>query len=576
LIVVAFVTAMAAAAPDALFAAGLAELVRGVVARDATLIMLAASGLGVLATASWLLNVVSDRANRRFADRASVAVESHIARLQSAVVTIEHHERPDFMDRLSVLRDHAGALTQLYQQLFATFGAILRLVITLGLLMSVQPILGVLGVLALPAVLVSNWRAGLETAVEEAGAQDDRRARHLFTLGTTAAPGKELRVARVQAWLREQRRASWADRFVPLSRTRWTSAVWQSIAHGLFGVAFVLAVVYVARGGGQTTGNTMLVLAAGSRLSQYIGQTVSQTQFFRTIWLDASRRLAWLEDFAAANLAVSDLPAPDRIADGIRLDHVSFRYPGTERLVLDDVSVAIPAGRVIAVVGENGAGKSSLVKLLCAFYSPTSGRITVDGTDLGRIRPDSWRARLSGAFQDFFQFEYQIRQSVGLGDLARVDDPEAVLGALERAGAEDVMSKMDSGLDTQLGASWTNGVDLSHGQWQKIALARAFMRANPLLLVLDEPTSALDPETEHALFVRYAEAARAADDVRSGRITVLVSHRFSTVRMADIILVLDGSRLVEQGSHAELMALDGQYADLYRIQAASYGTAGRR
>src|SRR5205814_4597099 len=162
---------------------------------------------------------------------------------------------------------------------------------------------------------------------------------------------------------------------------------------------------------------------------------------------------------------------------------------------------------------------------------PTSGRILIDGTPLSRIAADSWRAKMAGAFQDFFRFEFMARHSVGLGDVPRLDDEPAVASAVMRAGAGDVVERLGAGLDTQLGPTWPGGVEVSFGQWQKLALARAFIRDHPLVLVLDEPTAALDAETEHALFERYAAAARAPD----GRITVLISHRFSTVRMADLI-----------------------------------------
>jgi ATP-binding cassette subfamily B protein len=222
----------------------------------------------------------------------------------------------------------------------------------------------------------------------------------------------------------------------------------------------------------------------------------------------------------------------------------------------------------VALVGENGAGKTTLVKLLCRFYDPTEGRITVDGTDLTRISPPAWRERLSGAFQDFFRFEYPYRRSVGVGDLGRAEDRDAVLAATARGGATDVVERLPGGLDTQLGVTWDGGVELSIGQWQKVALARGFMRDRPLVCVLDEPTAALDAETEHSLFERFAASSRAASD--DGRITVLVSHRFSTVRMADLIVVVDDHRVVEQGTHEGLMAIGGLYAELYESQAAGY------
>jgi ATP-binding cassette subfamily B protein len=294
---------------------------------------------------------------------------------------------------------------------------------------------------------------------------------------------------------------------------------------------------------------------------------VEEIGFLRGIWLDGACRLAWLEDYAASLTATADRRAPARLADGLRLENVSFAYPGTERLVLDGVDLTLPAGAVVALVGENGAGKSTLVKLLCKLYEPTSGRILADDVPLSRLKADEWRARLSGAFQDFFRFELVARQAVGVGDLPRLDDAPAVSAAVERAGAADVVARLPRGLDTQLGPTWPDGVEVSFGQWQKLALSRGFMREGPLLLVLDEPTAALDAETEHALFERFAEAARGQG---RGRVTVLVSHRFSTVRMADVIVVLDGAKVREVGSHEELMGRRGVYAELYGIQAAAY------
>ena len=229
----------------------------------------------------------------------------------------------------------------------------------------------------------------------------------------------------------------------------------------------------------------------------------------------------------------------------------------------------------MAIVGENGAGKTTLVKLLCRLYPPTDGRILVDGLDLARMPADQWRLRIAGAFQDFLRFELKARHTVGVGDLPRLDDDTAVVAAVDRAGADDVIARLAAGLETQLGTTWPDGVEVSFGQWQKLALARGFMRDRPLLLVLDEPTAALDAETEHALFDRYAAAARGGKsngeaERADGRITILVSHRFSTVRMADLIVVLDGARVVEVGSHDELLAKGGQYAELHGIQAAAY------
>jgi ATP-binding cassette subfamily B protein len=566
MILASFFLVQLAALPDALLALWFKLLGDGVLQGDRTRVRVAAVALGVSAAATWFLRTVSTRVQRRFRDKVTIALEAHVARLQASVATVAHHERPDYLDRLAMLRNQVFVLDHMYMSLFATCSWVLRLGVTVALLMSIHPALVLLAVFAVPTALTSTWRPAVERVAQERGAQANRLARHLFTLATTATPGKEVRVAGIGERLIADRRAAWERGYGPVSATRWGTAAWHTLAWAIFSLAFVGAVVFVASGLNAGAGNVLLVLAAGSRLSAYIGATVGELGFLRGFWMDGSRRLVWLENYAAAMVASADLAAPDRLTRGIRFEHVSFAYPGTDRLVLDDVNLELPAGAVIAIVGENGAGKSTLVKLLAKMYEPKSGRILIDDAELARIRADEWRSRLAGAFQDFFRFEFHARHTVGVGDLPRLDDTPAVVSAVARAGADDVVVHLKAGLETQLGPTWPDGVEVSFGQWQKLALARGFMRELPLLLVLDEPTAALDAETEHALFERYAAAARDGDS----RITILVSHRFSTVRMADLIVVLDGARVVEFGAHDELMAKHGQYAELYGIQAAGY------
>ena len=568
LMLASFVLSQLAALPDALLALWLMLLGKGFLAHRTGLMQAAAIGLAVSTAATWFLRTVSTRVQRRFRDKVTIALESHVARLQATVETVAHHERPEYLDRLSMLRNQVFVLDHMYVSLFSTLGWILRLVVTMALLVSIHPALLLLALFAVPTVLTSTWRPEVERAAQERGAQASRLARHLFSVATTASPGKEVRVTGIGERLVTGRRAAWNRWYGPVAAARWGSAFWHAVGWAVFGLGYVGGVVFVAFYLRASASAVLLVLAAGARLSGYIGATVGEIGFLRGFWMDGSRRLAWLEDYALSVAAAGDLPVPAVLRQGVRLDHVSFTYPGTARQVLEDISLLLPAGAVVAIVGENGAGKSTLVKLLAKMYEPSSGSILVDNTPLARVPAAAWRERLAGAFQDFFRFEFRAAHTVGLGDVDRLNDEPAQLAAVERAGANDVLQRLPLGLTTQLGPTWPDGVELSFGQWQKLALARGFMRDQPLLLILDEPTAALDAETEHALFERYAAAAQGS--AANGRITLLVSHRFSTVRMADLIVVLDGARLVEVGTHEELIARGGQYSELYGIQAAAY------
>ena len=565
---VSFLLAVVAAVPDAMLAIWFKLLGEGLLENKPGLLRFAVLALAVSVVATWLLQTISERVTRRFRDKVTIALESHVARLQGGISTIAHHERPEYLDRLSVLRNEIYTLDHMYMSVFSTAGWLIRLAITVVLLGSVNPVLVTLVLFAIPTVAATSWRPAVERTAQERGAQSTRLATHLFQLSTTASPGKELRVLGIGRALGDRRRASWERWYAPVAAARSRSALWYAAGWAIFALGYVGAIVIVAAGPHASTGGTILVLTAGARLSSYLNATVSEIGFLRGTWMDGAQRLAWLEDYAAAAAGDADQPAPDRITEGIRFEHVSFSYPGADRRALDEVDLFLPAGTVVAVVGENGAGKTTLVKLLAKLYSPTSGRILVDGVDLARVDSAAWRQRMAGAFQDFFRFEFRAGQTIGIGDLPRLDVEEALVTATDRAGARDLVEALPAGLDTQLGPTWAEGVDVSFGQWQKLALARGFMRDEPLVVALDEPTAALDAETEHQLFERYATRARQAR--QSGSVTILVSHRFSTVRMADLIVVLDGARVAETGTHEDLLARGGRYAELYQIQAAGY------
>jgi ATP-binding cassette subfamily B protein len=256
------------------------------------------------------------------------------------------------------------------------------------------------------------------------------------------------------------------------------------------------------------------------------------------------------------------LPAPRSIRDGFEFRGVSFRYPGAERWVLRDVSFRLEAGERIALIGENGAGKTTLVKLLARLYDPSEGVILLDGVDLREYDPESVRREVGVIFQDYMRYDMLVRENIGFGRIEALDDRDRLDVSARKSLADTVIAQLPKGWEQMLGRRFDSGADLSAGQWQKIALARAYMR-DAQVLILDEPTASLDARAEYEVFQRFADLTR-------GKMAVLISHRFSTVRMADRILVLEHGAILEEGTHSDLVARRGRYAELFELQAAGY------
>ena len=260
---------------------------------------------------------------------------------------------------------------------------------------------------------------------------------------------------------------------------------------------------------------------------------------------------------------VEPVPGVVSAEAGLRFENVGFRYPGKDRWALRHVDLTVPPGDSIALVGENGAGKTTFVKLLSGLYQPTEGRIVLDGRDLSSWDPGQLRQRFGVLFQDFNKYQLKLRENIGLGSVVHLLDEPRIERAAERGGASELVQTLPGGLEAALGHWFEKGSELSGGQWQKVALARAFMREDADILVLDEPTAALDAEAEHAVFERFRELAK-------GRTTIVISHRFPTVRMAKNIVVLEQGQIVEHGSHEQLLEKDGKYARMFKLQAQGY------
>ena len=539
----------------------------------------AAAGLGLLTMASNVGNTVTFRLRMRIREVGGHALRQHSAAVVGGVPGIEHLERPDVADRVEQLTRSQQQLAGLFDAVIINVARTISALVTVIILASVSPLFVLLVLFGAPTVWVGSRTAKAGEVLSERLTPSQRRMwllRH--SLETVDASG-EVRVFGLAKELTGRHQALWADMEEQQQRLAMrnqlkTSAAWLLFAAGYLG-ALALVVSRAIRGE-ATVGEVAIITTLGAQVRGVLVSLVQMSSWLVGI-LRTSERFAWVEQVAAeAQRDVvadqTDAVAPDRLLRGIDLVDVTFRYPGTDVDVLRDVTVHLPAGATVAIVGDNGAGKSTLVKLLARFYEPTTGRIEVDGVPLRTIPVEEWRSRLSAGFQDFSRLQMPAYESVGVGyhpALAESDPEPAVVTALGRASAEAVLADLPQGLSTQLGTAFDDGVELSGGQWQKIALGRSMMRERPLLLLLDEPTAALDARAEHELFERYAGAADGAAATVGG-ITLLVSHRFSTVREADLILVLDGATIAASGTHDELMAEQGLYAELYDLQARAY------
>ncbi len=539
------------------------------------------TGLIVVAVAfpgGWVLQLIGSALNAKMTDLGNLRLGLRIGTLTCAAPFLEHFERHDYLTEIDALRERRRNLAGAPAQTLAMLRSAVQFVGVAVFLALVWPPLVVVPLLAVAPAVADRKAATIQKRSDDHLADPRRLLDDLFSLASTAAPARELRTFGVTEGLLARhkrlgdevnRRALRAAHVAALTE----AAGWVLYAAG-FGVAIVALVLRAAHGA-ASPGAVVEVVSLLRRAQRQVTGASTSAGSFATAATTADR-LLWLEDYVAEVKTASGGPAPQRLTDGIRLDRVGFTYPGQEAPVLSDVCLTLRAGSTVAIVGENGAGKSTLIKLLTGMYRPTSGRITVDGQDLADIAPEQWRAATTGAFQDFVRFAMSLGDGVGAGDLPRIDERDAVLDAIRRAGAGDMVQGeaeegSSLGLDTLLGA-YVGGRALSEGQWQRLALARGLMRERPLLVVLDEPTASLDAPSEAALFASYRQAAEggAAGSRDTGTITVLVSHRFGTVHMADQIIVVDGGRVTESGDHESLIRQGGTYAELFALQAAGY------
>ncbi|WP_406120381.1 ABC transporter ATP-binding protein/permease [Streptomyces canus] len=505
-------------------------------------------------------------------ERVHCRLHKEMLELTGSIPGIGIHENVETANRLELLRGETWRLSRSARTLMLVLGTLVSTATVLWLLISIDPVLTLLPALGLVRVWLAGRGGKLLWSAVERTTPHTRLVNRLLDISGDPRHGVEVRVFGLRRALAERVRAHLALVRAEQTRANWRGAALEVSANVVFAAAYIAAIavtVVRARGGALSPGDVALVILLSAQVDHATSSLATSTRELGQL-LNLFSGYVWLRDHAAElrRRAEGAKDAPAQLRSGIDVRGVKFRYEGSERWILDGIDLRIPAGSTIAVVGDNGAGKTTLAKLLLRLYEPSEGAIVIDGEDLSAIDAGQWWSRTAAGFQDFCRFEFTALENVGLGDLPKAQDERAVRSALRRGDAEIVVDNLPNGLRTQLGTRFGEGVNPSLGQWQRLALARAFMRSAPLLLLLDEPTAALDPEAEDALFARFAAASRGVS--MSGGITVLVSHRFSTVRMADIIIVLSDGRIQEVGDHEGLMRRRGRYSELFDLQARAY------
>jgi ATP-binding cassette subfamily B protein len=502
-----------------------------------------------------------------FANRTSVQLMQHAATLD-----LEQFENAEIYDKLERARRQTVGRIGLFTMLLATLQDLITLVsLSVAIVVYVPWLLVLLLVAVLPSLLGETHFASLGYSLLYSWTPERRQLDYLRYIGASDVSAKELKLFGLSDFLvgrydRLSNEFYEANRSLAVRRSvvsTLLAAVGTLGYYGAYAVIIYLTVVGHQSPAGRFTIGVLTFLAGSFRQSRDLIQRVllSLSQVFeQSLYLDDLFTFLELEPNIRPKNGARPVPVP--IRTGFAFEGVGFRYPGAEEWAVRGLDFSLSPGERLALVGENGAGKTTLVKLLARLYDPTEGRILLEGIDLREYDIESLRRNVGVIFQDFVRYDFVLRENIAVGNIGRLSDDPAIRTAAERSLADTVARRLAGQYDQMLGKRFEGGVDLSGGEWQKVALARAYMR-DAQLLILDEPTAALDARAEYEVFLRFSELTK-------GRMAVLISHRFSTVRMADRILVLKGGELVEQGTHEALVAQAGLYAELFQLQAAGY------
>jgi ATP-binding cassette subfamily B protein len=497
----------------------------------------------------------------RFTNQVSVRLMQHASRLDLASI-----EDPIFYDKLERARRQTTGRIALVSSLLGIAQDLITLASLSGALILFSPWLFLLlPVAVLPSFLGETHFANLEYSMPYAWTPQRRELDYLRLLGASLQSAKEVKIFGLGEYFAERYRRL-SERFYDENKTlafrrAAVGALLNLLGTGGYYGAYVFILTRTIAGA-ISVGSLTFLAGSFARSRSMIESILSGVSSIS----EQALFLTDLFDFFAMQPSIHSLPgslsAPRPICQGFEFRNVSFAYPGSERLIIQDISFRLEPREKVALIGENGAGKTTLVKLLARLYDPTAGRILLDGADLREYSVEDLRKEIGVIFQDYMRYGMLVKENIGFGKIEELEREGAVRHAAAQSLAAAVIDRLPEGYDQMIGRRFEGGVDLSGGEWQKMALARAYMR-DAQLLILDEPTATFDARAEYEVFLRFA-------DLTKDRMSVLISHRFSTVRMANRILVLESGRIKEQGSHSQLVALGGRYAELFELQAAGY------
>ncbi|HYO94458.1 MAG TPA: ABC transporter ATP-binding protein [Polyangiaceae bacterium] len=549
---------------DAVVARNQADVVRWVALELLFVVVLASAQRGLMLVRSLL--------------GARLGADLNLKILQKAQgLELSFFENAEFYDKLTRARREAS--TRPVAMVVDSFGLVQNLITLTGYSILLTRFSGwvipVLILATLPATLSEIRYSKIAFRLRNWRSPESRRLLYLEYVLANDEHAKEVKLFGIGPWLLERYRSLsetfyTEDRKLALRRSGSTHALSLLGSAAFYGTYALMATA--AAQGRLSLGNLTLYIVslrqgqqAFQSLLAGIGNVYEHNLYMSNLfqYFAIAEQQSPLPSPPALAAVPSEHPLRSSPEAGIRFEEVGFRYPGKAEWALRGLNLVVSPGESLALVGENGAGKTTLVKLLTRLYEPTEGRILLDGRDIAELPADTLRRRFGVVFQDFNHYQLRLRENVGFGSVDHLEDEPRIARAVERGGAQELVETLPGGLDAPLGHWFEKGSELSGGQWQKIALARAFMREEADILILDEPTAALDAASEHAVFERFRELSR-------GRTTLVISHRFPTVRMASRILVLEKGAIVEQGSHASLLALGGRYARMFKLQAEGY------